>query len=234
MDERFDRDAHYRGVLEGAMARGAATVLPRPMAEDAPWYAVQAAARAEWIAMRELAGLGMSAFLPHVRGKRAHRGRMIATSDPLFPGYLFVRIGDGGFEGVRQADGVIGIVRVAERFAVLPEAVIEALKGRCDVSGCLLVAPAAAASAFTWAVGEVVRLTGGPFCGFQGAIAAVDKSDRVSVHIDIFGRPTPVTVSSGEVEKASPPRNRPRQGRRQGTATVTLRSAPGEQGREPC
>ena len=234
MNERFDRDAHYRGVLAGAMARGAAPPAPA-VAEGAPWYAVQAVPRGEWVAMRELAGLGMEAFLPHFRDKRGMRGRFIIVGVPAFPGYLFARIGESAFGAVRRADGVLDVVRVGDQFAALPEAVMETLIGACDGFGCMGWVHAPAAPEVVWAVGELVRMTGGPFAGFPGVVSAVDKAGRIGVDIGIFGRPTPVTVSSGEVERISPPRKkRPRQGRRERAPTVTNRTAPGEQGQEPC
>lgn len=230
MNGGFDRDAHYRTVLEAAMARGAAPVAAPAVAEAAPWYAVQAVPRGEWTAMRELAGLGMTAFLPHFRDKREMRDRYVIVGVPAFPGYLFARVAEGGFEALRQAEGVAGVLKVADRFATLPEGVMGTLIGACDGFGCMGWLTEPKAEGVLWAVGEVVRMTGGPFAGWCGPVISVDKGGRVGVHIDIFGRPTPVTVSSGEVERHSPPRAKPRGRRHQRAATAFSRSAPGESG----
>jgi len=51
--------------------------------------------------------------------------------------------------------------------------------------------------------GEVVKITIGPFTDFTGTISEVDRLERtVTVVVPIFGRPTPVVLGSGDVQKA--------------------------------
>jgi transcriptional antiterminator NusG len=52
-------------------------------------------------------------------------------------------------------------------------------------------------------VGEMIRITSGPFAEFMGAIDSVDEDKgKIRVLVSFFGRETPVELDFLQVEKA--------------------------------
>ncbi|MBP5602946.1 MAG: transcription termination/antitermination factor NusG [Treponema sp.] len=52
-------------------------------------------------------------------------------------------------------------------------------------------------------IGDAVKITDGPFASFTGTIKEINlEKEKLSVEVQIFGRPTPVEVTFLQVEKA--------------------------------
>lgn len=55
-----------------------------------------------------------------------------------------------------------------------------------------------------FAVGDIVKITDGPFASFQGNIEEVsDEKEKLRVNVQIFGRATPVEVNMLQVERVN-------------------------------
>ena len=51
--------------------------------------------------------------------------------------------------------------------------------------------------------GESVKVIEGPFASFVGTVESVNDKGKIKVNVSIFGRPTPVELDFGQVERIS-------------------------------
>jgi transcription termination/antitermination protein NusG len=127
---------------------------------------------------------------------------------PLFPGYIFmhVDIRDGRVHEVFERGHVGGLVCHGGLPVWMPDDVINSIKARQNVDGCV---PGKETMRAVFNVGDHVRVTEGPFASFPGivelgldvAIEEFDPETRIKVAVNIFGRPTPVELEIWQVAK---------------------------------
>lgn len=160
------------------------------------WYLIRAATRQELRAESALKELGFEVYYPtYRRFERVGRQKVWEERRrALFPGYLFVLTRDGEFADVEAADGVSGFVRytgpAGDRcprdvsFALLVEIQAVVASGEHDEGDPNMPAG--------MAIGDYVRVTGGPFMSLMGKVSAKRGSDRVRVLLDAVQRGAPV------------------------------------------
>ena len=118
----------------------------------------------------------------------------------LFPGYVLVEMimTDEAWFVVRNTPGVTGFIgssgKGAKPTPLQPYEVDKILNNmgmsRLEVSTDL-------------AVGELVKVTSGPFAGMEGKIESLDLPNQVlTVLLDLFGQETSVEVELSQIEKA--------------------------------
>jgi len=161
------------------------------------WYVVRTKARSEGFAAATLRSRDVQVYYPRL--VVAPWSRRPAESDgatePLFPGYLFVRI-DLGRDHARVAwtPGVRSFVAFGDDAPEpVDESVVELLRRRAD--GGELLQPRAALRP-----GEPVEIRNGPFAGLLGIIdRPVSGSGRVHVLLEILRRKTRVDLDVDQV-----------------------------------
>ena len=158
------------------MAEQGDLIRPRPR----DWAVVNTHPHREHIAREHLARQDFEVYCPMLRRRRTHARRVESVLRPLFPGYLFVRLGPErtSWRPILSTVGVRSLVRFGNRLAWLDEAFIQSLRAR-EVDGVIRAASA-------YQVGHQVRLNGGPFASGAMAVsaarpaAAVTKPRRLS------------------------------------------------------
>ena len=119
-------------------------------------------------------------------------GKTRIVEHKLFPGYLLIHmvLNEETWFLVRDTTGVGDFTGPAGRPAPMHESEIGAIITRQSA-----VAPSVAKRKAAFSSGDVVLINDGAFSGFNGTVDSVDDSnEKVTVLIDIFGRPTPVDL----------------------------------------
>lgn len=160
------------------------------------WYLVYSKPRQEKLAEINLERQGYRVWLPRMRVSRRRSGRWIEAIEPVFPRYLLIRLDAGGdnFAPIRSTRGVSGLVRIGMEPAVVPDPVVERLRGAADPASGLLLPELAELRS-----GDPVEIIDGPFRGLRGIFQARSGEERVLILLNILGQANRVKLSSHQV-----------------------------------
>ncbi len=129
------------------------------------------------------------------------RGRKQITERPYISNYIFLRF-DAEHEGWRHLHAARGIKRVISTSAELPtrvnEKCMQIILDKCTGSYLDEIEVDKALGKFI-PLGSIVKMSEGPFQGFTGKVDQVAQQ-RLEVMLHVFGRPTRVKTTVGEVE----------------------------------
>ena len=127
-------------------------------------------------------------------------GQKRRSERKFFPGYVLVQMemDDETWHLVKEVPKVLGFIGgSSDRPAPISDKeadhILERVKEGVDKPRPKVL----------FEVGEVVRVTNGPFNDFNGVVEEVNyEKSRLRVSVLIFGRSTPVELEFGDVEKA--------------------------------
>jgi transcriptional antiterminator NusG len=144
--------------------------------------------------------------IPTEEVSEVHDGKKRTTSRMFFPGYLLIELDfpeddwKATCQGIRRIEGVTGFVGTPANKKPQPLSGDEA-RGILQKAGELKGEKPARAR-LSYAPGEQVKITAGPFESFTGAIEDVNlEKSKLRVSVGIFGRNTPVEVDMNQVER---------------------------------
>ncbi len=163
------------------------------------WYLVHTKPRQEKCALDNLDRQGYQCYLPTIPSERLRQGLLTVADEPLFPRYLFIRLGQGdtakSWAPIRSTKGVSRLVSFGVEPAKVADSLVEALRAQ---EASLQVEPER-----LFKPGERVRLTEAPFAGIEGIYQIADGERRVMVLIEILNKPVAVRVAPASLRKAS-------------------------------
>lgn len=160
---------------------------------DIRWYAVATRSRFEKKLDVELRKRGVESFLPVIEEIHFWSDRRKKVQEPLFRGYLFVRMDFRERLKVLQTDGAVRIVSVGPKPSPIPDEQINWVK-------ILAGHPDAIRRAEYVAVGDSVRIIAGPFRGVEGIVTRTGETLRVVVGLASIAQAVSVDVDPAFVE----------------------------------
>ena len=152
----------------------------------------------EQAAQRGLSNHFEDILVPTEQVVEVRRGRKINAERKFFPGYVLVKcdLTDQVFHLIKNTPKVTGFLGADNKPMAISEVEADRIKGQV-AEGVERPKPS-----IRFEVGETVRVADGPFASFNGLVEEVDEGrSRVKVAVSIFGRPTPVDLDFGQVEK---------------------------------
>ncbi|MCP3029550.1 transcription termination/antitermination protein NusG [Halobacillus sp. A5] len=139
-------------------------------------------------------------LVPEDEETEIKNGKRKVNKKKVFPGYVIAEMvmTDDSWYVVRNTPGVTGFVGStgsgSKPIPLLPEEMETVLKRMG------MTEPTAAEVDFE--VKESVKVTDGPFANFTGTIEYIDiDKQKVKVHVNMFGRETPVELDFSQIEK---------------------------------
>ncbi|KEG20070.1 transcription termination/antitermination protein NusG [Bartonella bacilliformis] len=137
-------------------------------------------------------------FVPIERVVEVRRGRKVDSERKFFPGYVLVcaELTDEVYHLINNTPKVAGFLGSDARPVPISDREAEQILKQVQEG---VESPK---SSVTFEVGEQVRIADGPFVSFNGVVQEVEEDrSRLKVEVLIFGRPTPVDLEFGQVEK---------------------------------
>ncbi|MBE0613470.1 MAG: transcription/translation regulatory transformer protein RfaH [Burkholderiales bacterium] len=164
------------------------------------WYAVCCKPRQEMVAEENLLRQGFQVYLPRIRIRLRRRGQWIDAVEVLFPRYIFIRVDTlkRSTATVRSTRGAVGLVRFGGQPAVVPDAIMDALREREDAASGMHEDKRPLFNS-----GDMVKLVEGPLAGMEAIFTEQDGDKRVIVLLELLGKANKVTVSRDWIERAA-------------------------------
>ncbi len=128
------------------------------------------------------------------------RGKKVTSERRFMPGYVLVRMEmtDRGYHLVNSINRVTGFLGRQGKPMPMRDAEVNTILNRVEEGA---VAPR---NLIRFDIGEMVRVTDGPFEGFSGMVEDVDEGNsRLKVTVSIFSRATPVELEFTQVSKGN-------------------------------
>jgi len=135
-------------------------------------------------------------IVPKEKKIKIKNGKRRVVEEKSYPGYVLVEmiVTDDSWYVVRNTPNVTGFVGAGITPVPVSKEEIDNLKKRMAVEE--------PEYKLEVTVGEPVKITDGPFKGFDGRVSEIDnEKGKIKVLVNMFGRDTPVELDSLQIKK---------------------------------
>jgi len=135
-------------------------------------------------------------LIPTEKKIKIKNGKRKTVIEKVFPGYVLVEmvVSDESWYVVRNTPNVTGFIGSGTTPTPISDEEIEKLKKRMGTEETKFKIDVT--------VGTPVKITDGPFKGFEGKVNEIDESrGKIKVLVSMFGRETPVELDYLQIQK---------------------------------
>jgi transcription antitermination factor NusG len=161
-----------------------------------PWWVLHTRPRAEKSLARKLLRSTTPFFLPLCKRQWRHRGRLLRSYVPLFPGYVFLRADSHSVFRTLETNLVARVLPVPDQAQL-----------HSDLSRvyCLIATDAPLTPEERLKPGALVEITSGPLVGLEGKVLRRGKQLKFIVEVQFLQSGVSVEIESWMIEpKCSP------------------------------
>ena len=176
------------------------------------WYVVRAISGKEKkvkeqicavVSRSDIASYVSQVLIPTEKIFQMRNGKKISKERSFFPGYILVEAALTGEVAhvIQNVNGVIGFLGAEKGGEAVPlrPAEVSRMLGTVDE-----LAEREEESLVPFVVGEIVKVSDGPFNSFSGIIEEInEEKKKLKVMVKVFGRNTPLELGFMQVEKES-------------------------------
>ena len=172
---------------------------------DAAWYVINTYSGHEYkvinalktrIKTMNLSDKIFQAIVPIQSKMVIHRGKKIKTQEKTFPGYVLIQmvVTDNSWITVRTTQGVTGFIGIDNKPSPISQKEVDKILKTTSEDKPQFQS--------TYSIGDVIKITNGPFSDFIGTIDNIDKErGKLRVLVSFFERETPVELDFLQVTK---------------------------------
>ena len=159
------------------------------------WFILQFKHNSHHKAVKNLTQQGFETFLPLHDTSSRRASRFITTTQPLFPGYMFITFdrAESKWHKINNTYGVLRLVTFNSVLKSIPTIYVSNLMKRYDLSGKLV--PIKKLNK-----GDQVKVLKGPFANFIATVEKYETDHRIWVLMDLMGRLTKTQASVKDLE----------------------------------
>lgn len=157
------------------------------------WLAAYTRSRHEHHVAGQLRMKNLEFLLPTYQRVARWSDRIKRSEAPLFPGYVFVHVCEHERVPVLETTGVVHLVSVAGRAAVLSDAEVERLRACALRPGDIEPYP-------YLKIGHRVRVKRGPFAGWEGTLAEKQNAQRLIINVEQIMKSVAINLHGADVE----------------------------------
>ena len=153
------------------------------MTSEMQWFLVQTKVRQEQRAAENLERQHVASFCPMIRVEKITRGKRAEVQEVLFPGYLFVQLGEFSVSttAVRSTRGISHFVTSAGAPIKVPHGLVEQLRERVTVHADVVMSQLPKS-------GAKMQIIDGPLKGLNAIFAEPDGNSRAIVMVTLLSQ----------------------------------------------